>query len=163
MAALYEFLNRRDTYANWQNNNVVLPEGVLGVITDSPEDELWLLMGDGQTHVKDLKVWVVSQKYAPFSQLTLHMDGRNPPFKIAGQDEGAYYVLVAPNGDVTFNYSHVTVNGHFCGPAPWASYEGCAVGDQVFAQTLGKPLWWDGSKWVDATGAAVTWDGGGVG
>ncbi|MFT8889861.1 MAG: hypothetical protein ABF904_13765 [Ethanoligenens sp.] len=57
MAALYEFLNRRDTWANWMNNNVVLPDGVLGVITDSPADELWLLMGDGQTHVKDLQIW----------------------------------------------------------------------------------------------------------
>lgn len=61
MAVLTDFLNRRDTYANWQNNNIVLPDGAMGVITDSPRDELWLLMGDGTTHVKDLKIWKLYQ------------------------------------------------------------------------------------------------------
>lgn len=29
------------------------------------------------------------------------------------------------------------------------------VGSQMFDTTLGKPIWWDGSQWVDATGTAV--------
>ncbi|MFT8889481.1 MAG: hypothetical protein ABF904_11770 [Ethanoligenens sp.] len=103
MAALYDFLNRRDTWANWQNNNVVLPEGVLGVITDSPADELWLLMGDGQTHVKDLKTWklyqdtVRSSKPATLSQLTIKSDGTNAPFTILDTNLKVLYV-VNPNG-----------------------------------------------------------------
>ncbi|AYF37905.1 hypothetical protein [Ethanoligenens harbinense] len=113
MAALYDLLNRRDTWANWQNNNIILPDGVLGVITDSPADELWLLMGDGTTHVKDLKIWklyqvdmsslaqsvitlqqtvaalqqvVSTDGTATLSQLTLKSDGVHDPLTVEGVD-----------------------------------------------------------------------------
>lgn len=29
------------------------------------------------------------------------------------------------------------------------------IGQSVFDKSLGKPKWWTGSKWVDATGADV--------
>ena len=29
------------------------------------------------------------------------------------------------------------------------------VGDQFFDKTLGKPIWWNGAHWVDATGTQV--------
>lgn len=29
------------------------------------------------------------------------------------------------------------------------------IGTMIFDTTIGKPIWWSGSKWVDATGAAV--------
>jgi len=29
------------------------------------------------------------------------------------------------------------------------------VGRQYFDTTLGKPIWWDGTEWVDATGTAA--------
>lgn len=29
------------------------------------------------------------------------------------------------------------------------------VGFQYFDTTIGKPIWWNGSNWVDATGTAV--------
>lgn len=32
---------------------------------------------------------------------------------------------------------------------------GIAVGFQYFDTTLNKPIWWNGSAWVDATGATV--------
>ena len=35
---------------------------------------------------------------------------------------------------------------------PTASLE---VGQMFFDTTIGKPIWWNGSKWVDATGASV--------
>lgn len=97
MAALYDFLNRRDSWANWQNNNIILPDGVLAVITDSPSDELWLLMGDGTTHVRDLKVWKLYQdtvresqpatlSQLTLSQLTLKSDGVHDPLTVEGVD-----------------------------------------------------------------------------
>jgi hypothetical protein len=33
--------------------------------------------------------------------------------------------------------------------------EGLAIGLFYFDTTLGIPIWWDGSNWVDATGATV--------
>ena len=32
---------------------------------------------------------------------------------------------------------------------------GIAVGFQYFDTTMNKPIWWNGSAWVDATGATV--------
>jgi hypothetical protein len=32
---------------------------------------------------------------------------------------------------------------------------GLSVGQSYFDTTLGKPVWWDGTHWVDATGASV--------
>lgn len=29
------------------------------------------------------------------------------------------------------------------------------IGIMIFDQTLGKPIWWNGSNWVDATGTTV--------
>lgn len=30
-----------------------------------------------------------------------------------------------------------------------------ATGQQAFNTTLGKPVWWNGSAWVDAAGTAI--------
>lgn len=57
MAALYDFLQRRDMYANWANNNPILPSGAIGIVSDSPENQLWLVVGDGKSHFKDLQIW----------------------------------------------------------------------------------------------------------
>lgn len=112
--ALYDFLNRRNTYSNWMNDNIVLPDGVLGVITDSPDDELWLLMGDGVTHVKDLKIWKLYQdtvresQPATLSQLTLKSDGVHDPLTVQDTN-GNMQVDIGPDGSLVallVNYLH---------------------------------------------------------
>lgn len=41
------------------------------------------------------------------------------------------------------------------GPSAQRPQTTLVVGDRYFDVGLGKPIWWNGSQWVDATGAAV--------
>lgn len=69
------------------------------------------------------------------------------------------------------------VNDHYTLEAPWAPWFSTAqgilqdvsrsgamadrpttsmyTGKRFFDTTLGKPIWWNGAKWVDATGTAA--------
>lgn len=50
---------------------------------------------------------------------------------------------IIPNGFPITDYITATINGTF------------AKGQNYFDGSLGKPKWYDGSKWIDATGAEV--------
>ena len=50
---------------------------------------------------------------------------------------------IIPNGFPITDYITAIINGTF------------AKGQNYFDESLGKPKWYDGSKWVDATGAEV--------
>ena len=50
---------------------------------------------------------------------------------------------ILPNGCNISDYITATITGHY------------AVGQCLFDTSLGKPKWWSGSKWVDATGADI--------
>ena len=51
---------------------------------------------------------------------------------------------IKPNGCILNDYfQNITIEGNF------------EIGQYVFDITLGKPIWWIGTKWVDATGADV--------
>lgn len=51
--------------------------------------------------------------------------------------------LVLPNACIISKYITATISGTY------------AKGQCLFDETLGKPKWYNGAKWVDATGADV--------
>lgn len=54
------------------------------------------------------------------------------------------------SGDWTFS-SQIRLPNYTTGSRPTA----IGVGVAIFDTTLGIPIWWDGSNWIDATGATV--------
>jgi hypothetical protein len=65
------------------------------------------------------------------------------------------------NANIQAHISDVTTNPHAVTAAQVAASNdwttpptGTVVGESVFDTTAGKPYWWDGSQWVDATGGA---------
>lgn len=60
------------------------------------------------------------------------------------------------NGTVTLNNTKVLPNGCVISDYIKSEIRGTyAKGQCLFNEELGKPVWWTGSKWVDATGADV--------
>lgn len=72
-------------------------------------------------------------------------------------------VLAAPsplptNAGFTGTTVQVLITGASCtGPAtrPVSPFSVLPKGASVFDESLGKPIWWNGAAWVDATGAVV--------
>ena len=50
---------------------------------------------------------------------------------------------IKPNGCVITDYISATIQGSY------------AVGQCLFDPSINKPKWWDGTKWIDATGQAI--------
>lgn len=60
------------------------------------------------------------------------------------------------NGSVTFNKTKVLPSGCVITDYITATISGTfAKGQCLFDGSIGKPKWWDGTKWIDATGADV--------
>ncbi|WP_079709876.1 hypothetical protein [Paraliobacillus ryukyuensis] len=49
-------------------------------------------------------------------------------------------------------YHYIDVNFGYTGDRPT---ENVVIGSQFFDRTIGKPIWWTGSDWVDSTGTTV--------
>lgn len=58
------------------------------------------------------------------------------------------------NVEVNVSGAGITANKHR-GASNERPTEGMLVGFEYFDTTLGKPIWWNGNDWVDATGTTV--------
>jgi hypothetical protein len=71
-----------------------------------------------------------------------------PSFPLSGTEQ----IVLAQNGNTcTAPISAIQVTGGGVGPTPNRPVSP-AVGTQYFDTTLGYPIWWAGTQWINGTG-----------
>lgn len=114
MAALYDFLQRRDTYANWMNNNPVLPNAVFGIVSDSPDGELWLVVGNGVNTFQDLTLFKIGENSVAGQALrTLTFMDPNDTTTTSGQAKYNFACISGTRNGVAFSEFWILVNATY--------------------------------------------------
>lgn len=125
------FKLRMAPLAEWNTANPVLDPGALGIITDTDE----IVIGDGKTAFSGLKRYLNQSQIATTSTngYMSSTDKTNLDNHIADTTKHEVWL----SGDTASRPATPT------------------IGQRYFDTTLGKPVWFNGTNWVDATGVIV--------